>query len=409
MELVPEKSALKRGGEAMEKFYWGTAVSSYQVEGEIENNDWAEAGRKGKVPLAGRACDFWNRYELYLDYAKSLGTNAFRFSIEWARVEPQEGKWDREAIGHYLEMIKAMRDRNLEPFVTLWHFTLPSWVAAKGGWVNRRTVEFFKRYVQRMVKEIGENVRYWIIINEPSIALAHGYLQGTWPPHLKFALLKYSKARSNLKRAVLETAEFLHGENPNYNVGSAFNLSFVEAARPRNPGDMLAVLFIQRFDDSGFMAEVANALDFIGLNYYMRLRLRFQLLPFPKIKSWVPADKVTSDLGWEVFPEGLKIILMQLSSQFDKPIIVTENGIADSSDKLRPEFIKEHIEALMSAKHRGADIRGYFYWSLLDNFEWAYGFAPRFGLYALDPETLELEERKSAAVYRALISAYSRS
>jgi beta-glucosidase len=409
MELVPEKSALKRGGEAMEKFYWGTAVSSYQVEGGIEDNDWAEAGRKGKVPLAGRACDFWNRYELYLDYAKALGTNAFRFSIEWARIEPQEGNWDVEAIGHYREMIKAMRDRNLEPFVTLWHFTLPSWIAAKGGWVNQETVEFFKRYVQKIVAEIGEGVRYWLIINEPSNVLVQGYLQGTWPPHFKFAWGKYFKARKNLKRAVLEAAELLHEKNADYNVSSAFNLSILEAARPRNPLDVLAAEFVKRFDDHEFLKAVYRALDFIGLNYYMKLRLRSQLFPRPLVRPWVPPAKVVSDMGWEVFPEGLMTILIQLSSQFDKPIIVTENGIADSSDKLRPEFIKEHVEALMSAKHRGADIRGYFYWSLLDNFEWAYGFAPRFGLYALDPETLELKERKSAAVYRALISAYSRS
>lgn len=401
---------IEKGGDAVtfpRGFFWGTAVSAYQVEGGIESNDWAAAARRGLVPPARRACDFWNRYEHYLDLAKSLGTNAFRFSIEWARVEPHEGEWDDAALEHYRTMIEAMRARALEPFVTLWHFTLPQWVAERGGWANPRTVEWFGAYVRRAAESLKDSVRYWLIINEPSVVLSQGYLQGTFPPGKRFAFREYLSSRRNLTRAVIDAATVLHTINPACMVGSAFNIGVVEPARAWNPGDVVAARLLRRFDDREFIASVSDVLDFIGLNYYMKLRVCAYLLPRPTVRPYVPAGKPVSDLGWEIFPEGLTRVLHELRARFAKPIIVTENGIADAGDDLRPSFLRDHLRAVAMARAAGVDVRGYFHWSLMDNFEWAYGFGPRFGLYEMDYDLMEATERKSAAVYRALIRAHS--
>ncbi len=393
---------MKKGGEGMERrFFWGTAVSAYQVEGG--NDQWSDWGR-WKVK-AGRACDFWNRYEYYLDLAKKLGTNAFRFSIEWARVEPKEGRWNDDAFGHYQQMIKAMLDRGLEPFVTLWHFTLPQWIAEKGGWSNFETVEYFLRYIRKVAEYFYGSVHYWIVVNEPSVVFGSGYLNGKFPPGCFLCLGKYFAARRNLKQAVLKATDILHDINSEFIVGSAFALSILKPARLWNPIDWLVVRLVHRFSDFEFIAEVYPKLDFIGLNYYMRQSLGITLLP--RIKANLSLSSEVSDLGWEIFPEGLGIILEKLYKRFRKPLIVTENGIADSSDRLRPEFIKNHLAALKIAKARGVDVRGYFHWSLIDNFEWSHGFGPRFGLFEMDYSLFEAKERKSAAVYATLIKEHS--
>jgi beta-glucosidase len=400
----------KRGDDGMSKeFFWGTAISAYQVEGGIYNNDWAEAAWKGKVPPAGTACDFWNQYERYLDLAKDLGTNAFRFSIEWARVEPRKGVYDDVALARYSRMIDAMRQRGLEPFVTLWCFTLPQWVAHKGGWANTKTKSYFLRYVKRVAEALGRNVRFWVVVNEPSIVLGMGYLLGVWPPGYNSAIYRYFTSRNNLKKAVIEAYAILREVNPSALIGSAFNINVIEPARLWNPLDRLVARLKREFDDREFISSVKNSLDFIGLNYYMKFRIQARLFPYPRIETPALKGKPASDLGWEIFPEGLKIILLELSHRFGKPIIVTENGIADALDSRRPEFIRTHIEAMLAAKRLGADVRGYLHWSLMDNFEWAHGYGPRFGIYEIHRSfgLIKPVARKSAAVYTELIAEYS--
>jgi len=383
-------------------FLWGTSVAAYQVEGG--NDAWSDWG-DWKV-RAGKACDFWNRYAEYLDLAKTLGTNSFRFSLEWARIEPQEGRWNEEALEHYRKMINACRSRGLEPFVTLWHFTLPKWIAAKGGWQNPCTVSYFLRFVRRAAVEFGDVVKYWIVINEPSVVLQDGYIRGVFPPGYRFAFRKYFAARSNLKSSLIHAAKILHEISPDSIVGSAFNIGVVEAARSWDPADRLVAWIARKLDDREFVASVAKSLDFIGLNYYMKLRLRAYLFP-PSVAPYVPPDATVSDLGWEVYPEGLEEVLGDLWKRFHKPLIVTENGIADAADKIRPLFITKHIEALERAWASGVDVRGYFHWSLIDNFEWAHGFGPRFGLYSMDYEKMKPHQRESSRLYAELIKKYS--
>ena len=170
-------------------FYWGSATSAYQVEGEVENNDWAEAARQGKVPPAGRACDHYNLYEKDFDIIKSLSQNAHRFSIEWARVEPEEGKFDEAEIEHYRKVLRALRERGIEPFVTLWHFTLPIWFVRKGGFESKKAPFYFSRYCEYVVKNLGQGSgipKFWITINEPMVFANMGYLDGNWLPLKKW-------------------------------------------------------------------------------------------------------------------------------------------------------------------------------------------------------------------------------
>jgi beta-glucosidase len=182
--------------EFPEGFYWGAATASYQVEGGIENNDWAHSAREGKVPLCGIACDQYNRYEADFDLAKELGHNAHRFSIEWSRIEPEQGKFDLNAIEHYRKVLQALRARRIEPFVTIWHWTMPIWFVQKGGWMHREAEKDFLRYVNLVVTEFHDLVKFWVVYNEPETPVRHGYLIGDRPPHHRmqiFSALKIIK------------------------------------------------------------------------------------------------------------------------------------------------------------------------------------------------------------------------
>lgn len=387
----------------MEKFFWGTAISSYQTEGG--NDDWSDWGKWN--PRAGKACDFWNNYEKYLDLAKEIGTNSIRFSLEWGRIEPSQGEWNENALKHYRQMIAGMRKRGLEPFITLTHFTLPQWVAEQGGWSNPSINERFLKYAERVANALGEQVNYWVITNEPATLITQGYITGVWPPGYHLKIHKHFVACANLKQAIKSTAKLLRKISPHALVGSVFAFGDAKPARTWNLADRFAAWLMRRFDDREFIAQVHESLDFIGYNYYTRYHLKAELFPNFKIKDQAPVGARTSNLGWEIFPSGFKSILLSLHKKFGKPIIVTENGIADANDSLRPEFIQSHIASMLDAKAEGVDVRGYFHWSLMDNFEWAHGFESKFGLYKMDYESMRAIKRNSAAVYAELIQKHS--
>lgn len=377
-------------------FYWGSAASAYQVEGGITNNDWAYFARQGKVPDAGLACDHYNRYEEDFDIAKDLGQNAHRLSIEWSRVEPEEGKFSEKEIEHYRKVILALKERNLEPFVTLHHFTNPIWFAKKGGWENERSWDYFSRYAQKIVNEFNDLIRFWITINEPVIFSSHAYLFGRWPP-----------LKKNISSAVTVFLNLIKAHKKAYQVikecggskklaGIAESIVYYEPYKNRLAEKILS-FFADYFRNKYFLNRIKDYQDFIGLNYYHHNRVKIGL---NNPKYWLKQNenKEVSDLGWEIYPGGIYQILKELS-QYKKPIYVTENGLADARDEKRPKFIVEHLKWVSRAISEGADVRGYFHWSLLDNFEWDKGFGPRFGLIEVDYKTLERRIRPSALVY----------
>lgn len=392
------------------KFYWGAATSAHQVEGN-NHNDWAEweiENAKIKMQnaklrswpdfilknypnplqeenyISGRACDHYNRFREDFEIAKSLGHNAHRFSLEWSRIEPEEGRFDQKEIEHYREVIKALRERRMEPFVTLWHFTLPIWFVEKGGWQSRDAVFYFTRYCARAAKEFASEVTFWMTENEPAPLAAQAYLYGFWPPQ-KRNIVSVVCAYFNLIRAHKKAYEEMKKINPNFKIGLAESLEWWEPGILRLP--------VHYFRNFFFMERIKKHLDFIGINYYERMRL------------WGPQREPLSDVGWEIYPEGLNHFLEIIWQKFRKPIFITENGLADARDAKRAEFIRSHIFAMNAARQRGVDVRGYFYWSLLDNFEWDSGFWPRFGLVEIDYKTQERKIRHSARVYKKLMKS----
>jgi len=357
-------------------FLWGSATSSYQVEGGIENNDWAEASKKGKVPYADIAADHYNRYREDFDIAKHLGQNAHRFSIEWARIEPEEGKFNEKEINHYINVINAQIERGIEPMLTLWHFTLPSWFTDIGGFTNSKAAFYFSRYVEYVVARLGDRVKFWITINEPIVYVRRSFFakKGSWPP-FKNNFFTFLKVIKTLISSHIMSHNIIKKINPDLQVGIAKNNMYFE----NHPiaGYFWNFHFLNKIDDYS---------DFIGLNYYFHRR-------FPKNEN-----KSITDIGWEIYPEGIYHVLKDLR-KYKKPIYITENGLADAKDEKREKFIKDHLLWIHKAISEKVDVRGYLHWSLLDNFEWTKGFDPRFGLVEVNYKTLERKIRSSAYVY----------
>ncbi len=406
-----------------DNFYWGAATSSHQVEGGT-HNDWSEweYARAKRVAqyaqqnplsggwpehiinqypnplqeenyISGRACDHYNRFEEDFDTAKSLGHNAHRFSIEWSRIEPEEGKFDDQEIEHYRNVIQALRARGMEPFVTLWHYTLPLWMRDKGGWKSDEILYYFPRYVEKVVSAFKDDVRFWVTINEPEIYTKNAYISGTWPPGEK-NILGYFAAFYNLIEAHIRAYKTIKIIQPAAQGGIAKDNIYFEAY----PGQITSTLYAFLADwwwNRYFLNQIRRYQDFIGLNYYFHNR----------IKSFAlnqNANERVSDMGWELYPKGIYYVLRDLK-KYKQPIYIMENGVADARDRYRAWFISEHLRWVYNAIHEGVNVRGYFYWSLLDNLELARGFWPRFGLVEVDYRTLTRRVRPSARSYAETI------
>ena len=404
-------------GQFPKGFLWGASTSAHQVEGGLRN-DWTEwekqnaeqlaqeaERRFGHLPIwsdiktqaqnpqnyiSGRACDHYNRYEEDFDIAQSLGHTAHRFSIEWSRIEPREGEFDEKEIEHYRNVVRALRARGMEPFVTLWHWTQPTWIADIGGWENKKTVEYFLRFVEKIADAYKNDVTHFIVLNEPNIYTAFGFITGSHPPGIK-NIFKAKNVYLNLRAVQKGSYKVIHNGNPRAQVGIANSFMYFEEKNGLFFNTWIKNV-VEYFWNFWFLNKIKNDLDFIGCNYYSRYLIG---LGNKMVKT---GD--TSDLGWEIFPKGIYCILKHLG-KYKKPLYVTENGIADAQDKQRRNFIEEHLFWTHKAIREGVDVRGYFHWSLLDNFEFpeVRGFWPRFGLVEVDYETMKRNIRPSAHTY----------
>ena len=390
-------------------FLWGAATSAHQVEGE-NRNDWSEWEKKNAPRLAllargkqwqdwqkerfpemfdkknyisGIACDHYHKFKEDFDLAKSLGHNAHRFSIEWSRIEPEEGKFNEKEIEHYKQVILALRERGIEPFVTLWHWTIPIWLAKKGGWFNKDAPKYFERYVEKIITSC-DNVNFWITLNEPMVFISYGWM-GLRPPKIN-GFLQAFKIFRNLVLAHKKAYKIINKHGNQYQVGIAkHNKSFITGDNKLH--NKIFTKISKFLWNDCFLWKIKNYQDFVGLNYYNCDMIKF---------SWKDTRKGFYNLHNS--PEGFYYVLIDLK-KYKKPIYVLENGINDSTDKNRLEFIKSHITFLGKAIEQGVNIKGYFHWSLLDNFEWENGFEPRFGLVEVDYKTMERKIRKSAYAY----------
>lgn len=395
-------------------FYWGAATASYQVEGGIENTDWAEAAREGRVPVCGQACDHYHRYEQDFDIAKELGHTAHRLSVEWARIEPEEGKFDEAAILHYRAVLQALHARGIKPFITIWHFTLPLWFSATGGFERADSPAIFARFAAHVVRELHDLCDHFSTMNEPAVFASNGWLRGSWPPFKRFALTDLvsitNSGRQYEARAKKGVAPLFLYLQVMKNLAASHNAAYraIKDVSPKtevsvvkhvivfdanwNPLNKLKAFVANYLWTYKFMNRVAKHCDSIGLNYYFYTQ-------FGDTRVWRKTD-----MDWNFAPEHIYDALMMLA-RYKLPLFVSEGGIADAADAGRAEYIAGQVAGVHRAITAGADVRGHMYWSLLDNYEWALGFAKRFGLVAVNYETQERTIRPSAYVYKKICEA----
>lgn len=377
-------------------FLWGASTSSHQVEGDNRQSDWWEYEQAGRVPhLSGDACRHYELFERDFDLARSWGHNAHRLSLEWSRIEPAEGTWNLDAVSHYRAVIRALSERGLEPIVTLHHFTNPAWFSRRGGWRRRDSATLFARYVEHAAAHLGGSVKYWLTINEPTVYVMQGYINGEWPPGLKTAWTGAVRAFRNLARAHRVAYEVLHRTRRGVMVGFAHSAPVIQACDPGRRRDRLAAkvrdLILNRvfFDLIGAGGPSPRSLDFIGINYYTRNIVRSRGWGLGALAGRAcaldhhPDHGPISTMGWEMYPAGLHSTLERFS-RYGVPLLVTENGIATDDEALRRQFLIQHLDSAGQALANGVDLIGYLYWSLMDNFEWALGTTAKFGLAAVD-------------------------
>ncbi len=378
-------------------FLWGAGTSAHQVEGDNSNNDWWEAESQGLVPhRSEKAIDHHNRFAQDFDLAQSLSLNAVRFSIEWSRIEPEPGKFDEAATNHYRRMILYLREKRIEPIVTLHHITNPKWFAKLGGWENKNSVKYFSRYTKYCHAHFGDYIKWWVTINEPTAAVAMGYFKGAWPPFKKNYFLGI-RALLNLAAAHKKAYKILKGAGrirSGLMVGLAHNVSAYVPARNFNILERILAKVFNFFGNHLFLKLIRRHYDYIGVNYYFLQRVYLNKLP----TFIAPLGAPRSDMGWEIAPQGMLQALVEMS-KYKKPILITENGLADAADDKRWSFILNHLIMVYTGISYGIDIKGYLHWSLLDNFEWADGFTPRFGLIGVNYGTQERNVRTSARYY----------
>lgn len=421
-------------------FKWGVATAAYQIEGawNVDGKGvsiWdtfthAKGGKKIKNRENGdMACDFYNRYPQDLDLLKQMNFNVNRFSTSWTRILPEgRGAVNQKGLDFYKKLTDETLARGLEPWVTLYHWDLPQTLHDKGGWQNREVLGWFEEYANVVTKALGDRVKNWMVLNEPAAFTGLGYLAGVHAPGL-VAPGKFPAVAHHAAMVQGEGARLIRANVQGANVGSTFSCGHVhpktDAAKHRHAAERMDILFnrlyiepalglgypdfkhfdlmkgIEKHVKEGDLEKLNANFDFVGIQNYTRYQATHALVPFlwgadvkPE-KRGIPKDELT-EMGWEVYPEGIYKIIKQFAAYKGcPPIIVTENGSAFKDtlengrvrDEKRIKFYQDYIGQVLRAKKEGVDIRGYFCWTFMDNFEWAEGYHPRFGLIYVDYAT----------------------
>ncbi len=403
-------------------FLFGAATAAHQVEGGNVNDwtDWENSSFPNGTPhiklgeVSGLAADSWNRFDDDLLLLEQLHANTYRFSVEWSRLEPQKGQWNQAAMDRYVDWAKRLRQKGIEPMVTLWHFTLPKWVRDQGGFLEDVTLADFEAFSRRVAEQLGPHVDWWCTINEPNVYAVKGWLAGEWPPGKKGETATQAQVIANLFRAHGRVAKALRevdtwdadGDGKATLISVAHHVRVFQPATSSPLDTGIAGLTDDFFNESVPRALVtghiklsvpgtvdidewtpglAGSIDWLGINYYSRDIVRADLGDPSLSKQFVRPGRPTSSLGWDLYPDGLALFLTRFQS-YGVPMVITENGIADADGSQRPKFLKQHVLALEHAVANGANVKGYVHWALIDNFEWAEGFTPRFGLFTVDYE-----------------------
>jgi beta-glucosidase len=402
-------------------FLWGTATASHQVEGSNTNNNWHKWEEEGHtVHRSGLAADWWGgRWREDFDRAAETGQNAHRFSLEWSRIQPTPDTWDEDAIEKYRNMLRGLRERNLTALVTLHHFTDPLWVTERGGWKNNEVVALFEKFTRKMVDALKEYVTLWCTINEPNVYVMSGYVQGVFPPG-KHNLKLSMRVMGNMVRAHAAAYRAIHELQPEARVGYALHYRPMVPRLSWSPLDRLMrnirynglnMAFPSAISTGVMKSPVGNqsipetkgTQDYFGLNYYSVDTVWFSLFKPGELfsKSSYPKGADMSDNNFLAnIPEGIFTSLKWVERTYPNlPIIITENGVEDSDDHMRPRYIAQHLHQVWRAVNFNWQVKGYFHWSLVDNFEWERGWTQRFGLWGLDIDTQKRIRRPSVDFY----------
>ena len=408
-------------------FLWGTATSSYQVEGNNSNSDWYAWEAPGRIVGGvgcGDGCNWWANAEADLDIAAEMGTNAHRLSLEWSRIEPEPSVFDAAAIARYRAILQGCHDRGLAPMVTLHHFSNPLWMVEKGDFNNDIVVDYFRRYTAKVVAELGDLIPKWITINEPITYAVMRYLRRDFPNPGRYGFGPFFEAIHNMLRCHAAAYHTIKESYPAALVGTANNMQVLSARPGGNALDRWWAGVVRRlYNDSWPDAlhtgryrglagskrfdNLAGTYDFVGINYYTRFYLRF---PPPRgfiETDWGPNAVVSDGNYGEVYPRGLYEMIAPVVRKYDAPIYITENGLPDAADRLRPGFLLDHLRQVWHAISFCYPVMGYYHWSLVDNFEWDRGWTQRFGLVEIDPVTQERTWRPSAYLYQEICRSYS--
>jgi len=416
-------------------FYWGTATASHQVEGNCDNNNWyawENSKAEQKHPRikdnqkSGLACDHWNRYKEDISLIQDLGVTHYRLSLEWSKIEPQKGKYNQIAINHYIDVIDELINKNIVPVITLHHFTNPIWFEDLGGFEKEKNIEFFLLFCKKVFPLFSHKVKIWCTINEPEVYSVMGYFGGIFPPGYKSPQITVEV----LKNLLVAHTRIYHAlkKMPNGDscqIGLVKNIMQFDPFRRWHLLDWIVCRITNKIYNGIALSylktgkiniyypffvkmnysekKAALATDFFGLNYYSHNHLKFKFDKHEFFENKYYENDIMTDMPYTIYAEGFYRAIKQ-ASKIGKPIIVTENGIADKEDNKRAIYIKRYIYAMYKAMQEGANIEGYFYWSLMDNFEWAEGYDMKFGLYEVDFNTQKRTLRKGARVFVDIVN-----
>jgi beta-glucosidase len=395
-------------------FLWSTATAAHQVEGDNTNSDWWEYENRPNSPCyepSGSAIEHYKRYTRDIALLAKLGFNTYRFSVEWARIEPSEGSFDVTQLDHYRRVVEAVRKAKLTPMVTLNHFTLPLWVAKQGGWLAPTTPALFERYTRKVVEALGDNVGWYCTINEPGMVALGGYMGDfTFPPGVT-GVANWKQAIATLKESHRRSRGAVKQLRPDSRVGQTHAMHEWESS----PGGTGVMNYLRRMNEDTFL-EAGKDDDFIGVQTYTRMSVDLPLvvgnvfgaaLAVPALEARLaahararqksgptkqpdPSAVRRTQMAWEFRPQAVAAAVRRAASVLPgKPIVVTEHGVATADDAERVEFIKGGLAALHAVIADGIPLLGYTHWSAFDNFEWAQGYRMAFGLIAVDRKTQE--------------------
>jgi beta-glucosidase len=416
-------------------FLWGAATAAHQVEGGETASDWWRFAQQPGAIRDGHttaiACRHYQEFAADFARAAADGHNAHRLSLEWSRLEPAPGRYDSAAVTHYRAVLTALRLCRLTPVVTLHHFTNPLWLADAGGWESRSAVDHFERFVRFCAREFGDLVDWWCTVNEPEVLAFRAYSEGLWPPRVRddsraLTVIAHLLEAHGRAYRVLHAEDTVDADGDGHAVRAGFakHRPQLVALRRWHPGDRLLAHFerkvfneaVERAAVDGVidlaipgarrvhrtLPELRGAMDWYGLNYYTRWQVR----AFAHPAHIARPGAVVNDLDWEVWPQGLGEAL-RAAGRMGFPVLVTEHGLADAADRLRPRALLEAVVAMHEAVTAGVRVLGYLHWSLLDNFEWSDGYHGRFGLYAVDfdEDSRPRTRRRSAEVLARIARA----